>query len=295
MNRNEFLQTMTATSLAAFELPDLHRATDAFPTTDKMPALFIGHGHPMNALLDNDFTQRLTQLGQQLERSGLERPSAVLVVSAHWETIGTYVSVNPAPKAIYDFGPFDDRLFQIKYEPVGSPALARTVREEVKLVDVQEDAQMGLDHGAWTILKYIFPKADVPVFQLSVNYAQKPEFHYQLGRELSRLRRKGVLIIGSGNIVHNLRALDWRHLEAKPHDWAVEFDAVVRQAIDGHRDRELIDYSRFGTVAQLAVPTNDHYLPMLYVLGLREPNEPVRYLYEGFQFAGISMRCFQIG
>lgn len=290
MRRNEFLRSLTATSLTAFTLPDLRRATDAFPTTARMPALFIGHGHPMNALLDNRFTQRLTKLGQQLER-----PSAVLMVSAHWETIGTFVSVNPAPKAIYDFGPFDERLFQIRYEPAGSPALARALQQDVKSVAVQEDARMGLDHGAWTILKYVFPQADVPVFQLSVNYAQPPAFHYQLGRELAQLRRQGVLIIGSGNIVHNLGALDWYHLDAQPYDWALEFDALVKRAIDERIDRDLIDYRRFGTTARQAVPTSDHYLPMLYVLGLREPNEPVRYLYEGFQFAGISMRCFQIG
>lgn len=290
MNRTQFLPSLTATSLTPFPLSDLRRATDVFPTTPKMPALFIGHGHPMNALLDNAFTRRLTALGQQLER-----PSAVLVVSAHWETIGTYVSVNPAPKTLYDFGPFDERLLQIRYEPVGSPALARAVRDEVKVAAVREDTQMGLDHGAWTILKYIFPAANVPVFQLSIDYAQKPQFHYQLGRELAWLRRKGVLIIGSGNIVHNLSALDWHHLDARPHDWAVEFDAVVKGAIDTHRHCDLVDYSRWGAVAQQAVPTNDHYLPMLYVLGIREPDEPVHYLYEGFQFAGISMRCFRIG
>ena len=281
---------MLTTSLVPFDLPALRRVTDTFPVTDKMPALFVGHGHPINAVLDNAFTQRLTQLGVQLER-----PSAVLVISAHWETIGTYVSVNPAPKTIYDFGPFDDRLFQIKYEPVGSPAMAQAVRQAVQSVAVGEDARMGLDHGAWGILKYIFPKADVPVFQLSIDYRQPPAFHYQLGRELARLRRKGVLIIGSGNLVHNLRVLDWHNIDARPQDWAIEFDALAKQAIDGHHHQQLINYPGFGLLAQQAIPTNDHYLPMLYILGLREPDEPVRHLYEGFQFATVSMRSFQIG
>lgn len=281
---------MLTSSLATFDLPALRRVADDFPATDKMPALFVGHGHPINAVLDNAFTQRLTQLGGQLER-----PSAVLVISAHWETIGTYVSVNPAPKAIYDFGPFDDRLFRINYEPVGSPAMAQAVQQAVRSVGVRPDARMGLDHGAWGILKYIFPKADVPVFQLSIDYRQPPAFHYQLGRELARLRHKGVLIIGSGNLVHNLRALDWHNIDAHPQEWAIEFDRLAKQAIDGHRHQDLINYSSFGSLAQQAIPTNDHYLPMLYVLGLREPDEPVRHLYEGFQFATVSMRSFQIG
>lgn len=281
---------MLTTSLVPFDLPALRRVTDTFPATDKMPALFVGHGHPINAVLDNAFTQRLTQLGGQLER-----PSAVLVISAHWETIGTYVSVNPAPQTIYDFGPFDDRLFQIRYEPVGSPAMAQAVQQALRSVTVGEDARMGLDHGAWGILKFIFPKADVPVFQLSMDYRQPPAFHYQLGRELARLRRKGVLIIGSGNLVHNLRALDWHNIDARPQGWAVEFDALAKEAIDGHRHQNLINYSGFGPLAQQAIPTNDHYLPMLYILGLREPDEPVRHLFEGFQFATVSMRSFQVG
>ena len=266
---------------------ELEKITDRFVSSDRMPMLFIGHGHPMNALLDNEFTRTLSQLGDSLEK-----PTAALVVSAHWQTRGTYVSVNAQPKTIYDFGNFDSRLFQIRYEPVGSPELAREVIRAATEFSIKEDATMGLDHGAWTVLKYIFPQADVPVFQLSLDYRQPPAYHYRLGQVLRKLRRKGVLIIGSGNIVHNLRMLDWQNLSARPYDWAIEFDATVKQYLDQRQFDKLIRYHELGTVARLSVPTNDHYLPMLYLLGLMEPDERIHYALEGFQYAGISMRSF---
>lgn len=271
------------------KLQTLEKITDQFSATHLMPVLFIGHGHPMNALLDNNFTQALTQLGKNLEK-----PTAALVISAHWFTKGTYVSVNPHPKAIYDFGNFDARLFDIRYEPAGSPELAQEVKKLAAQFPIQEDSTMGLDHGTWTVLKYIFPQADVPVFQLSIDYSQPPAYHYQLGQALKKLRRKGVLIIGSGNIVHNLRTLDWQHSEAPPYDWAVEFDAIVKQRLDQGAFSDLVNYQQFGSVAQASVPTNDHYLPMLYTLGLVEPTEHIRYSFEGFQYAGISMRSFMV-
>lgn len=272
------------------KLKDLNTITNGFKRTTRMPVLFIGHGHPMNAILDNAFTQRLTRLGQQLEK-----PNAVLMISAHWETAGTFVSTNPWPKTIYDFGRFDDRLFQIKYEPEGHPDFAREVINLVTIDRVKEDVRMGLDHGAWTVLKYIFPEADVPVFQLSINYKKGANFHYQLGAELSSLRKKGVLIIGSGNIVHNLYQTIWGNINAKPYDWNVEFDHLVKDYVNQHRFEELVNYHDLGSIAQLAIPTNDHYLPMLYTLGLVSQDDEIEHIYEGYQYAGISMRCFKIG
>jgi 4,5-DOPA dioxygenase extradiol len=271
-------------TVSAFE-----KISDTFSRSNKTPLIFIGHGHPINAVLDNNFTQTLTKIGE-----GIERPNAIMVVSAHWATAGTYVSVNPAPKAIYDFGKIDDRLLQIKYEPTGHPPLARQVIESAPQFEIKEDRSMGLDHGAWTVLKYLYPKADVPVFELSIDYTQRPEFHFQLANALKKLRERGVLIIASGNIVHNLKALDWNNINAKPLDWAIEFDDLVREKLNTHDFQSLVNYEQFGAVAQMAHPTNDHYLPMLYTLGLADKTEEVKYLFEGFQFGSASMRCFQI-
>lgn len=273
------------------KLQELATIAGNLPVREKtMPLLFIGHGHPMNALWDNDFTQTLTKLGQ-----GIDKPSAVLVISAHWETIGTYVSVNPKPRTIHDFGGFDDELFRVKYEPKGHPELARELKSLVKITDVIEDHEMGLDHGAWTVLKFIWPDADVPVFEMSMDYSQPASYHYRLGEQLKALRRKGVLILCSGNIVHNLRMIDWRNIDAKPYEWNIEFDEFVKQQLEKRNFDALVNYQEAGLAAQLSVPTNDHYLPLMYAVGLIEKDEPIRTIYEGYQFGSLSMRCFQAG
>jgi 4,5-DOPA dioxygenase extradiol len=272
------------------QLNELKNITDGFLSTAKMPVLFIGHGHPMNAIFDNSFTQSLAALG-----TGLTKPAAVLVISAHWETVGTYVSTNPWPKAIYDFGPFDNRLFNIQYAPKGHPVLADELIKTVTLTNVEADDVMGLDHGAWTVLKHIFPAADVPVFEMSIDYAKPPSFHYQLGQQLKSLRNKGVMILCSGNIVHNLYLVNWHNIDAPAFDWNIEFDTVVKQAIEQRNYETLVNYHQLGAAAKLAIPTNEHYLPMLYALGLLDKNEPVTHIYEGYQYAGISMRCFKAG
>lgn len=291
MERKYFLKTMATLPLISHDmtLNALKNITDGFFNTKKMPVLFIGHGHPMNALFDNNFTQKLLSIGKQIEK-----PNAIMVISAHWETRGTFVSVNNQPKTIYDFGGFDKRLFDIKYEPKGHPALAQEAIELAKDFYVKGDHSMGLDHGAWTILKYLFPKVDVPVFQLSIDYTQPAEYHFQLANKLKKLREKGVLIIGSGNIVHNLSILDWRNIDAKPQEWAVEFDELVKSRLNKQDFSSLIKYEQFGKLAQMAIPTNDHYLPMIYTLGLVEKRETVKYLFEGIQYGTISMRCYEI-
>jgi 4,5-DOPA dioxygenase extradiol len=291
MERIRFLKTLASIPLitSGMKLKALENISSAFSNSKKTPLIFIGHGHPMNALLDNNFTQTLSKIG-----ASIEKPSAIMIVSAHWATKGTFVSVNPQPKAIYDFGKIDDRLFQIKYEPKGHPELAKKVIETATSYNIHEDQSMGLDHGAWTVLKHLYPKADVPVFELSIDFTQPTTYHFQLAGALKKMREKGVLIICSGNIVHNLKVLDWNNIDAKPFDWAIEFDEIVKTKLNSQNFQALVNYEQFGKISQMAHPTNDHYLPMLYTLGLAHKSEEVKYLFEGFQFGSASMRCFQI-
>lgn len=256
--------------------------------TQRMPVFFIGHGNPMNALYDNAFTKKLNTI-----RNTITKPKAILVVSAHWLTRGTYVSTNPSPKTIYDFGGFPDELFKVKYEPKGSPELAKELKQKINYTSVSEDSSMGLDHGAWTILKHIYPDADIPTFQLSIDYSKPPEYHYELAKPLNYLRDKGVVIIGSGNIVHNLGMVDFYNPN-NVYDWAREFDSTVKNLLDKGDDNSLIHYEKLGKSAELSIPTNDHYLPMLYILGLKNKGEQVSTLYESLEMGSLSMRSFVI-
>lgn len=291
MQRIQFLKTLASIPLisAGLKLKEFEKISNDFSSSKSTPLIFIGHGHPMNSLFDNSFTQTLTKIGESIEK-----PNAIMIISAHWATKGTFVSVNPQPKAIYDFGKIDDRLLQIRYEPKGHPELARQVIETAPIYDIKEDQSMGLDHGAWTVLKHLYPKADVPVFELSIDYTQSTAFHFQLASALKKMREKGVLIIASGNIVHNLKVLDWNNIDAKPFDWAIEFDELVKMKLNSQDFQALVNYEQFGKISQMAHPTNDHYLPMIYTLGLADKSEEVKYLFEGFQFGSASMRCFQI-
>ena len=291
MERLQFLKTMASLPLigASMKLEAFEKISNDFSNTKKTPLLFIGHGHPINALLDNDFTQHLRKIG-----TSIEKPNAIMIISAHWTTKGTFVSVNSQPKAIYDFGRIDDRLLHIKYEPNGHPKLARQAIETATNYHIQEDQKMGLDHGAWTVLKHLYPKADVPVFELSIDDSQPTSYHFHLANALKKLREKGVLIIASGNIVHNLKVIDWNTINAKPLDWAIEFDEIVKSKLNNQDFKALLNYEQLGSIFQLAHPTNEHYLPMLYTLGLADKTEIVKYLFEGFQFGSASMRCFQI-
>jgi len=255
-----------------------------------MPVLFIGHGHPLNALQKNSFTSALNRAG-----ADLPKPRAILVVSAHWLTRGrVVVSAAEHPSTIYDFGPFHPDIFKIVYNVPGAPALARQTAEIVHSVQVGISATRGLDHGAWTVLKHLFPAADVPVFQLSIDFARPPRFHYDLARELLPLREEGVLIIGSGNIVHNLMRITWDDPDAPTENWAKSFDKTVTDFLMNKNHAALIEYDRLE-FAEEAIPTNDHYLPMMYAIALQKKGEKVIFIHEGFQYANISMRCFRIG
>jgi len=262
----------------------------------RMPALFIGHGSPMNAILKNDFTKSLADLGRTLPR-----PRAIMVISAHWLTDGTYVSCMDKPRTIHDFYGFPEELYRIRYPSPGALDYAKFVTESVNMGKVKFDYEWGLDHASWTILRHMYPEADIPVFEMSLDYSfndwnPKPlQYHYDLARELVELREKGVLIIGSGNIVHNLRLIDFSNINAKPYDWAVEFDELAKANLLEWNPEELINFEKMGDAASYAVPTLDHYLPMIYTIALREKDEPIDFTYEGFQHGSISMRCFQIG
>jgi 4,5-DOPA dioxygenase extradiol len=291
MQRRDFVKLLASAPLiyTGMQLQDLKNMSSNFANSARMPVLFIGHGHPMNALYDNSFTRKLVQIGQEIEK-----PNAIMLISAHWETQGTFVSLNPQPKAIYDFGGFDERLYQQKYEPIGHPALAQEIITLGQKHGIQGDAQMGLDHGAWTVLKHIYPNADVPVFQMSIDYTRNESYHFKLAAALKAMRDKGVLILCSGNIVHNLGILDWRNQDAKPFEWAFTFDELVKSKLDTQDFKSLVEYQQFGKIAQMAIPSNEHYVPMIYSLGLAYASERVEHLYEEIHYGSISMRCFKI-
>jgi len=261
-----------------------------------MPVIFVGHGSPMNIVSKNSYTEDMAKAGKELLK-----PKAILVVSAHWLTGGTYVGCMDRPRTIYDFYGFPKELYEIEYPCSGSPDDARFATNSVQKVKVKCDNNWGLDHASWAILKHMYPEADIPVFEMSLDYSfnewhPKPvQYHYDLASELSGLRKRGVLIIGSGNIVHNLGLIDFRNIDTEPFDWAVEFDKKVKSNLLNKNHKDLIDYQKMGEIASLAVPTLDHYLPMIYTIALQEKNEPLKFVYEGFQNGSISMRCFQIG
>jgi 4,5-DOPA dioxygenase extradiol len=252
-----------------------------------MPVFFIGHGSPMNAIDDNEFSQTWVEAAQVLPR-----PKAILCVSAHWETRGLGVTAMEKPRTIHDFGGFPPELYAMQYPAPGSPWLAERLAQVVQSTQVIPDQRWGLDHGAWSVLCRMFPAADVPVVQLSLDRSQGPDFHFQVGRELQALRDEGVLIVGSGNVVHNLRLVAW---EGAPYDWAVEFDSNVRRwIVDGNND-PLIKYESQGQSAALSINSAEHYLPLLYVLGARQDGEAVAFFNEKIEAGSLSMRCIRFG
>lgn len=255
----------------------------------KMPVLFLGHGSPMNIVLKNAFTESLVQLGREIPA-----PKAILVVSAHWQTQGTFVTTAKVPELIYDFYGFPQELYDVTYPCPGASGQIEELSNVLESAGIGYNNQRGLDHAAWAVLKYMYPDADIPTMELSLDYEKSPQEHYNMAQKLIPLREQGVLIIGSGNIVHNLRAVDW-NIEAEPYKWAVNFDAIAKTSIVEHRHEDLIDYEKWGKDALMAVPTSEHYLPMLYTLGLQDDDESVHFSYEGFQNASMSMRCFSIG
>ena len=255
----------------------------------KMPVVFIGHGSPMHAVRDNDFTRTLARLGREIGR-----PEAVVCVSAHWLTEGSWATHMPKPKTIHDFGGFPQELFDVEYPAPGSPQTAELLRDKISEPPIlMDDAMWGLDHGAWAVLRHMYPKADIPVVQLSVDFERPGEHHLALGKKLAAFRERGVLIIGSGNIVHNLRTIKWS-AHAEPFPWAVEFDAFVKRKTEEGDSGSLAKDPVDMPGGALSVPAPDHWYPYLYALGAAD-GDPVRWEYEGLENASISMRSASFG
>ena len=255
-----------------------------------MPALFLGHGNPMNALGDNPYSRAWAAIGKSLPR-----PTAILAISAHWYVPGTAVTDGDWPRTIHDFGGFPDELFHIQYPAPGNPELARKIVDSLAPLAVHLDATWGLDHGTWSVLRHVFPRADLPVIQLSIDKTKPPAFHYEIGRKLASLRNDGILIVGSGNLVHNLGEYVWDENNVAPFDWAVRFENRARALLLAGDDKTLVDAGKLGPDAALAIPTPDHYLPLLYVLGTRQPNDKVSFPVEGFDGGSMSMLSVQLG
>jgi 4,5-DOPA dioxygenase extradiol len=272
--------------IASHKLNNLNRSL--IPRDYKMPILFIGHGNPMNAIEENNFSATWKILGEELSK-----PDAILCISAHWETSGTYVTAMERPKTIHDFYGFPKELFEVEYPANGHPGLAEEIKKTIKKTEVGSDNQWGLDHGSWSILKRIYPQADVPVVQLSLDHLKSAGWHYELAKELLPFRRKGVLIIGSGNIVHNLRMVDWENQNGG-YDWAIEINENFKSLILNNDHLPMINYEALGTYARLAIPTPEHYLPLLYILALKEENESIDFFNDSTTMGSLSMTSVKI-
>ena len=257
---------------------------------ETLPAIFFGHGNPMNAVLTNRFTEGWRSVGSETVR-----PKAILSISAHWFAPGTGVTISTRPRTIHDFGGFPRELYQVQYPAPGDPELARRVQKLLSPLPVRLDDSWGLDHGTWSVLRHVYPEADVPVVQLSIDEAEPAAFHFEIGRKLAVLRDEGVLIAGSGNLVHNLHAYAWGRHMPEPYDWAVRFEADAKQMMLAGEYRPLIENEKLGPEALLSIPTPDHYLPLLYVIATRQQGEGVTFPVEGVDGGSISMLTVQVG
>lgn len=266
--------------------------TDGFKGSEKMPLLFLGHGSPMNAIEENEFVRGFRDVAKTIPK-----PQAILCISAHWETRGTFVTAMQQPRTIHDFGGFPDELYAVRYPAPGSPQLAKATRELVRGTGIQEDHSWGLDHGAWSVLKHLYPAADVPVIQMSLHAGQPPRYHYELAKELTALRDKGILIVGSGNIVHNLRRVAWDKLNADGYgyDWALEANERMKQYIRERDHNALLDYAKQGEAFRLAIPTPEHFLPLLYVLALAGKAEDIGIFNDKAVGGAITMSSLRVG
>ena len=272
-------------------LNDLHSISSTFSNTDKMPVLFLGHGSPMNAIEENQFVAGFRNLAKTLPQ-----PNAILCISAHWFTNGTKVTSMQMPRTIHDFGGFPQALFDVQYPAEGSPELAVETRKILEPVHVELDEHWGLDHGAWSVIKHLYPEANVPVIQLSIDYTKSGQYHFELAHKLQSLRHKGVLIIGSGNIVHNLRLVDFRNFDKDNYgfDWAIEARETINNYLLDGNFQPLMDFEKMNKAVQLAIPTPEHYLPLLYTLGLKEKSEELSLFNDKLLAGSLSMTSVKI-
>lgn len=276
---------------AAMKLNELNKMTEPLSKTAKMPVLFLGHGSPMNAIEENEFVTGFRTIATEIPK-----PNAILCVSAHWETKGTLVTAMQNPPTIHDFGGFPKELFEVQYPAPGSPDLASETKSLITKTDVELDDKWGLDHGAWSVIRHLYPNADIPVIQMSIDYSQAPQYHYELSQQIKSLREKGVLIIGSGNIVHNLRMVTWKQLnENFGYDWAIEANEKMKQYILDGNHKELINFRSQGKAFDLAIPTPEHYLPLLYSLALQDKNEEVKLFNDKAVAGSLTMTSVKIG
>jgi 4,5-DOPA dioxygenase extradiol len=270
---------------------ELNKMTEKLNSTEPMPVLFLGHGSPMNAIEENEFVQGFRKVANEIPV-----PSAVICISAHWETKGTYVTAMEKPKTIHDFGGFPKELYQVQYPAPGSPDLAKETKSIVRKTDIGLDVSWGLDHGAWSVIKHMYPDADVPVIEMSLDYYKSPQYHYELAKELAPFRKKGVLIVGSGNMVHNLRLVDWNRLNETNYgyDWALAASEEMKKSILANDHKNLINMKSLGREFDLAIPTPEHYLPLLYALALKEDNEEVSFFNDKAVGGSLTMTSLKI-
>ncbi|MBK9270950.1 MAG: 4,5-DOPA dioxygenase extradiol [Saprospiraceae bacterium] len=298
MNRKTFLKSLVPLitagplTVATMKLYELSKMTEPMGHTDKMPVLFLGHGSPMNAIEENEFVKGFRNVAKEIPK-----PNAILCISAHWETNGTFVTAMQNPPTIHDFGGFPKELFAVRYPAPGSPALAKDTKALVKKTEVGLDDKWGLDHGAWSVIKHLYPNADVPVIQMSLDYNKPARYHYELAQEIKSLREKGVLVIGSGNMVHNLRMVAWDRLNDSEYgfDWAMEAREKMNKFILNGDHDSLIQFRSQGRAFELAIPTPEHYLPLLYSLALRNKNEELSLFNDKAIAGSLTMTSVKIG
>ncbi len=274
------------------KLKYLENITEPLSETVKMPVLFLGHGSPINAIEENEFVRGFQRIGKDIPT-----PKAILIISAHWETKGTLVTAMQKPRTIHDFGGFPQALFDVQYPAPGSPELANETKRLIKKVQVGLDESWGLDHGAWSVVKHLYPKADVPIIQMSIDYTQGAQYHYDLAKELSSLRKKGILIIGSGNMVHNLGMVAWDKLntDSYGYDWAIEANDKMKHFILSDNHQPLIHFKSQGRAFDLAIPSPEHYLPLLYTLALKDQNEQASFFNDKPVGGSLTMTSVKIG
>ncbi|HJV20862.1 MAG TPA: 4,5-DOPA dioxygenase extradiol [Sediminibacterium sp.] len=295
MQRNRFIQLITGATIMTgiHSLSSFKNFTDSLESGESlMPVLFIGHGSPMNGIEDNNFSRRWAEMAKEIPL-----PRAVLVVSAHWFTKGTQITFMDFPPTIHDFGGFPDKLFQVQYPAPGNPALAKETASMIHTANVELSHDWGLDHGTWTVVRHMYPEATIPVLQLSIDYTKDAQYHYDLAKEIYALRKKGVLIIGSGNMVHNLRMVAWNRLNDPEYgyDWAIQMNNRFKELISAGSHDQLIQYQQLGKEALLAIPTPEHYLPLLYTLGLKDSRDQVSFFNDKAVGGSLTMTSVKIG
>lgn len=293
MNRRRFVKNVGLASLLPIAMKSELLRNFENPSTDKrMPALFLGHGNPMNAVEENEFVKGFRSIATELPS-----PTAILVISAHWETKGTFITAMDKPRTIHDFGGFPDILFKQQYPAPGSFELAKQTKNLISSTEVRYDYDWGLDHGAWTVLKHMYPEADIPVIQMSIDYTKDARYHFDLAKQIKQLRDHGVLVIGSGNIVHNLRMVDWRNINTvgSGYDWALEAQEKINELILSRNHLSLTSYTKLGQAVQMAIPSPEHFIPLIYTLALSDENEEISLFNDKVLAGSLTMTSVKIG